>query len=112
MEVHNPELLRQFREKGKCEFCGQRSGTGLDPHHIFSKGIGGGSQLDVAINLIALCRMCHRYYHNGKIYRQELLEIVAKREGTTLEAIVDEIYRLRRTPKGIYGNQAGSEQPG
>lgn len=60
--------------------------------------MGGGSRLDIRINLMSLCRIpCHNDA-DGKIPRCSLLEIVAKREGRTPDSIEEEIWRLLRTP--------------
>ncbi len=67
--------------------------TGLDPHHVFSKGAG---RVDVAANLIGLCRACHNGVHAGTIKRDRLLTIVAKRERITVEEIQLTVWTLRR----------------
>ena len=95
MRIEDESVLDQFRGR-MCEWCGKERGH---PHHIWAKGMGGGGTLDVRINLMTLCISHHDDVHNGKIRRWELLELVAKRERTTPEAIVDEINRLRRTRK-------------
>lgn len=66
MLVVNEPLLDYFRAKGSCEVCGQRENT-LHPHHIKPRGHGGGSRLDAAVNLIALCGLCHA----GRSWRGE-----------------------------------------
>jgi hypothetical protein len=97
MIILDPQLLFEFRLKGRCEWCSKA--RPVNAHHIFCRGLGGGSRLDVAINLIALCPFCHSDFHNGHIARYDLLAIVAKREGKLQDEIVTEIYRLLRTPK-------------
>jgi hypothetical protein len=104
MILKDTNLLRQFHERTKCEFCG-RSGEHMEAHHFwFFRGIGGGSRLDHRYNLIALCRgwdeygrywSCHEAAQGGLIPRNMLLEIVARREGVTPEAIVAELERIR-----------------
>lgn len=81
----------QAARKNCCDLCGAYAG--IEPHHIFTVGSGGG---DIAINLIQLCSSCHISTHNGKIARQELLEVVARREGLS----VDELYRQNRLAMG------------
>lgn len=63
-------------------------------------------RLDVRINLVALCAAfsgganCHYSAHySGKPSRAELLEVVALREGRTVESIVDEMNELRRATR-------------
>lgn len=53
---------------GRCERCS--SYTGLDPHHRLKKGMGGtrDPQSHTLVNLLALCRQCHRWVeHEGVI---------------------------------------------
>jgi len=90
------ELLREFTYARHCELCLMPTPGGAHPHHVHSRGAG---RLDIKINLISLCPDCHRRFHDGHIDRKTLLEIVALREKTTVEAIEDEIYRLRRAAK-------------
>lgn len=93
MKIVNKELLREFSAKRRCEYC-KSPVDGCDPHHIHSKGAG---RVDIAENIAALCRSCHASAHaNGSPSRDELLAIAAKREGTTPDAIVNKVYRIRR----------------
>jgi len=96
MRIRNPELLEEFRYRPRCEWCGQPNRTGLDPHHLWTRGAG---RLDIRINLIALCRACHQDVHSGVIARDDLLAKVSAREGFPPEEIAQEIYRLMRSPK-------------
>ncbi len=93
MQVIDPKLLTLFRT-GPCGWCGHW--VACEPHHLFSRGMGGGSQLDIRINLLSLCRSCHDAFHLGHICRFDLLAVVAARERTTQDKIVEEIHRLRR----------------
>lgn len=100
MRIVDEETLDRFRGSGRCSWC-HKYVQSRDPAHISAKGMGGGKRLDIAINLVSLCRQCHTASHAGKSpTRAELLALVAVREQTTVEEIVDEINRLRRTPKG------------
>ena len=81
----------QAARKNYCERCGTHAD--IEPHHIFTVGSGGG---DVRINLIQLCTYCHIATHSGNIERKELLAIVARREGKT----VDDVYRENRKAMG------------
>lgn len=98
MIVRDAKLLKLFRQKPYCEYCG-RPGV-VQPHHVFARGMSGGNRLDISINLIALCPTgCHRLFHDGKIEREAFLKVIARRERLTVEAIEDAIYTLLRTPR-------------
>ncbi len=98
MRIVDETVLDEFRGPGKCEWCGFRC-YALHPHHLWARGMGGGGRLDVRINLIGLCWVCHSDVHHGDISRQDLLAVVAAREGKLQSEIEEEIWRLRRTPK-------------
>lgn len=74
----------QGAKKNYCERCGKPA-TG-EPHHIRYRSQGGS---DIPENLIQLCFDCHRGVHDGKIDRNELLGIVAKREGRSVKEIAE-----------------------
>lgn len=105
MRVLNPELLKAFRTPGFCEFC-KRWCDVREGHHLWPKGFGGGGQMDVPCNLIALgstlCFQCpcHTEIHAGNIQRNDLLLIVARRERCLQGDIEAEVHRIRRLPKG------------
>lgn len=103
MKVENEQLLQAFREKKRCEICGEPATVPLHPHHIYARGMGGAARLDVSINLLAVCPADHTAIHLGsltikdrKATRRDLLDFVARREGTTIEAIEAELFRLLR----------------
>lgn len=105
MKIINDDLLREFRTPGRCECC-NRHCKYREGHHLFARGAGGGSRLDVRINLLALGRtemfqcFCHSDSHAGlKPTRADMLEVVAERECTTPEDIELVIYLLKRLPK-------------
>ncbi len=97
MIVIDPDLLLAFRLKGRCEHCGLSRPT--DPHHLFGRGFGGGTRLDVRLNLMALCRACHDLYHGGVILRCTLIALVERRERLQPGTLEEMIYELRRMPK-------------
>ena len=99
MKIIDEVLLDSFRFSTQCEYCKRTVLTGLDPHHMLSRGFGGGTRLDVRINLIALCRECHRRFHDGHILYADLLAIVSARENMLQDDIEREIFRLRRARK-------------
>lgn len=72
----------QYEDPETGEVCG-RPAEG-EPHHIRTRGAGGG---DVRENLIQLCGLHHQMVHDGKINRSDLIRTVAKREGRTPEEI-------------------------
>lgn len=75
-----------------CEVCGNR--TNNEPHHINTRGSGGG---DIRENLIQLCTQCHINTHSGQYpTKEDCLEIVAEREGITY----DEAYAINRRAMG------------
>lgn len=95
MRVIDKKLLKQFSQPGRCECCGRMCGS-RDPHHLFSRGAG---RIDVRQNLVSICRECHSMVHSGAMCRKAMLEIAAKREGTTPDEIEALVYRLRADDK-------------
>lgn len=73
--------------KSFCELCGSPA-SGW-PHHIKTRGAGGKETRD---NLIQLCGKCHDLAQQYKIPRRTLVEIVAKREGLTVEEIYEKYH--------------------
>jgi len=57
-------------------------------HHIRYRSQGGS---DIRPNLIRLCVYCHRGIHDARYDRTELIAIVARREGMTLEQVAEAI---------------------
>ena len=100
MIIKCPETLRAIKVIARCEWCKKKGA--VDPHHLFCRGIGGGSRLDVRINLIALDRNCHNLFHNGHILRADLLVVVAQRENCLqddIEAVIGLLLRLPKEPR-------------
>lgn len=107
MIIENRNLRRKFSASGCCEHCHVWQSI-RHCAHLFHSGIGGGSRLDVRINMLSLCWLCHGKHHNGhEPSFKTLIGLIAKREGTTPDAIRDEIFRLRRLPKETTREQAG-----
>lgn len=94
MKIVDESALKECRG-WHCEVCGYGDRWAV-PHHIFSRGAG---RVDIRWNLIAVCPVCHWDIHNGDIPQSELLRIVALRDGTTPEAIREEVARIRRLDK-------------
>ncbi len=99
MKVIDKAMLALFRGPGVCEWCG-RWKPRREAAHVFTKGMGGATRLDVRQNLCSLCRDCHQAHHDGMSPRQlELLQKVADRESKTVDYVREYIYALRRSEK-------------
>ncbi len=80
MIVKDPDLMIDMHDEiCYCERCDTRKGP-FHCHHIWARGMGGGSRLDVRINLIILCVECHNKAHSSGITKRELWGIAAERE--------------------------------
>lgn len=97
MIIRSPQALMQARLRFRCEWC--KAAGPVCPHHLKHRGMGGGSRLDVRINLIALCQTDHDAYHAGHILRADLLAVVAQREDCLQDEIETVIGILVRLPK-------------
>ena len=108
MKVIDEAVLDHFREKTVCEACLRPLRYRAHPHHLWARGLGGGSRIDHPWNLITLggnrdCN-CHGRHHDGNTpTRDFLIEVVAKREGVTADQVQAEIWRLLREPRSIGG---------
>lgn len=69
--------------KPYCELCG-RSGAGLQVHHVVTRGAGGH---DHPCNLVCVCVDCHTEIHAGRIPKNELWPVIARREGMSPMAV-------------------------
>lgn len=99
MKIENNAVLDTFREKTQCELCGNSVGR-AEPHHFYAKGMGAGHQMDVAFNLVALCRYCHQRCEDFNIPKRLVLLHLADRHGTTPGVVQEAIWLLDRLPKG------------
>jgi hypothetical protein len=101
--IVNEDLLSYFRKQHFCELCGRRIAYGepAHPHHVECRGMGGGTRLDVALNLLSACWQCHDKAHNGDAakLRQEGIEIIAYREGLEVDQVQQAIWTLTRRDK-------------
>ncbi len=104
MIIIDEAMIAAYRLPGNCQWCGLFC-SAREAHHLWARGIGGGSRLDIRINLIALGRTqpfplcpCHGEIHAGRIRREDLLLVVAQRDGLLQDEIEMEIYRLLREP--------------
>lgn len=102
MKITNGKLLAPMRLPGRCELCGRACGQ-REVHHVFCKGMGGGSCLDVPINLVSLGAFgnccCHSQFHGGHIARAEFLAVIASREGMDIDLIDETLKRLHNAVK-------------
>lgn len=96
--------LDLFRGPGFCEMCG-RWCRKREPHHVLSRGMGGGGTMDVRLNLVAVGSTtdwqcpCHTMIGAGKISMQAVLDIVGRREKLPPETVRERLDELRRLPK-------------
>jgi 5-methylcytosine-specific restriction endonuclease McrA len=74
VRVRDEAAMDEARDRGRCEKCGVACRP--HPHHVKSRGAGGG---DTRENLISLCPPCHDLTHRGLISRDTLRAIVAAR---------------------------------
>lgn len=96
MIIKDEKLLNEFRGAGRCEWC-KASCRRREPHHVATRGMGGGGRLDIRINLVALCCRCHQLHHWGQFpITCELKAIVAARESRLQDDIEAEIAALRK----------------
>lgn len=99
MTIHDESTLDLFRGPGRCDLCGALH-SNRHPHHWRCKGMDGGSRLDVRFNLAACCPVpCHLKAHQGKLESEFVLGKIAKREGTTPDAIREAINWILRLDK-------------
>ncbi|KHF32048.1 hypothetical protein CM49_05716 [Paenibacillus sp. P1XP2] len=100
--IRSRENIQNIREESghACEYVDPVTGERCshpaegEPHHIRTRGAGGDDRRE---NLIHLCGWHHRLFHDGNLDRNELLTIVAKREGLTPEEVAD-ILKLSYQP--------------
>lgn len=77
--VKSKKNLVEARSRS-CENCGQKPGdpnNPVDPHHIKTRGSGGGDERQ---NLASLCRKCHTGAHDGKVEKEKLKAIAKARK--------------------------------
>ncbi|MGG1878822.1 hypothetical protein ABDI30_14780 [Paenibacillus cisolokensis] len=90
--IRSRENIQAIREESghTCEYVDPTTGERCshpaegEPHHIRTRGAGGDDRRE---NLIHLCGWHHRLFHDGNLDRNELIAIVAKREGLTPEEV-------------------------
>lgn len=83
MRVEDAAVLKAAR-RDRCEYCGGPACG--EPHHIRPRSLGGP---DIPENLIQLCGECHLKADDYLITPLMLMRIVARREGRTLEEVME-----------------------
>lgn len=97
--LESNETLDRFRN-GPCEKCGRAGPT--DPHHaVIRRGAGGGQRIDHPLNLVALCRECHRSIEEGSLAdRNWCMATIADRESVGVQTVREYAWWLQRQPRG------------
>lgn len=103
-----PKRLRSknvIENPGYCELCGlPEQRTGLEKHHVISRGSGGP---DHPCNMLYLCAAaCHPTAHAGRIAKVDMFAVIAEREGMSIDDVINTAYRLKRIAHtgGNHGN--------
>ena len=94
-------LLESFRNKRRCDLCGLPVyNVRPEPHHVYPKGMGSGSRVDIRENIMAVHWKCHRSIEDGNVHREVCWLIVALREKLTVEECKASVMRVINAPKG------------
>lgn len=87
--IRSQSTINKMRKRF-CEVCG--SPAHGEPHHVIPRSLG---RVDLAENLIQLCHNCHYVeVANGKLTKEHLFPIIAKREGKMEEEIRKKIAKV------------------
>lgn len=106
MRIENKDLCSSFAVPGSCEYC-LRVCRMCHGHHIYPTGAGGGSRLDIRLNLVRLgdpfCCGCHRGFHDrNDPSKEDFLGIVRRREhcqDADVEAVLNSLAGLPKNPR-------------
>ncbi len=101
----NDALITATRTPGKCRWC-HKTVAMRCAHHLFARGQGGGRQIDIPCNLVALgmnpitdCE-CHHMHHAGELPTFECLLAVSAIDHDCLQSDIEDLVRLiQRMPK-------------
>lgn len=101
MIIIDEKMLTNFRGPGMCQFCGRYCHKDREASHLFARGMGSGSRLDIEINLMALggpweCKCHHLSHSEGKPSRADLLNKKSKYVGAPAHSIEEAIKFLQR----------------
>lgn len=103
MIVKNESILRLFKGPGNCQYCGRWCNR-LEAHHATCRGIGGANRLDIIENLLAVGSVwdcgCHDRITRGDIKPATVWLRIARREGKSVEWIMERVRAILRAPKG------------
>ena len=97
MKFISEATLDAFRTPGRCEVCGKYGPR--EPHHVFARGRGNASRMDIPENLLAVCVECHASIHGGMYWRIYLLGLIGQREGLWPQDLELTLQRLRNARK-------------
>ena len=100
MKIVSESTLDAFRSALYCEWCGDRLRGKAHPHHVATKGIGGGGRIDHPLNIVSLCAFCHNEHHNGhRPLTCDLIATIAAREGVLQDDVTGFVRDIRRLPR-------------
>lgn len=98
MIVKSEKTLQLFRGLKWCAWCGRQAQC--QACHVFARGHGGGTRLDIALNLFSGCPDCHAAQHAGRRpILCDRLTIVAAREGMLQDQVERQLRRIMSAPK-------------
>jgi hypothetical protein len=100
--IKDEKLLATFRTPGLCEIC-QVSCLRREPHHLVRRGKGGGTRLDIELNLVAVGGLfqcsCHDDIEQHRIPENKPFEVVAARYGMMVKQVQVRLWEIVRAPK-------------
>ena len=95
--IEDDALLNYYRNQERCSRCLQPCWP-CEPHHCYRKGMGGGSRMDVCLNILAVCRACHQHLQEAPGGREEGWRLIEKREGLEEGQAEAAVWVLLRRP--------------
>ena len=96
MRIEDDKLLQRFRDAPRCELCGKV--RKCDPHHaVYTRGH---CRLDIAMNLVSLCRECHGII-DTRVGHGTCIVIIAARENCSTDDVRAVCRFFRNLPKGL-----------
>lgn len=104
--VKNLTLQAEVRNRGRCEWC-KTPRYRLQCVHVYARGRGNATQIDIPINLfgaclpldLGSCNVHESHHQSSRPSRAELVEFVAKRDGITVEQWWEQINHWLRREK-------------
>lgn len=96
MRIIDADLLAVIRRE-PCAWPDCHRPGPCQAHHFMARGQGGCTQMDIEINVLPLCLVCHTTHHNGgRPDRSDLLALLASRTGLLQDEVLNALYSLRR----------------